>query len=67
MEHRLHRMSLPVVCRIAWGYCLLGQTIAGGRIAKGGNRWELCSMRPVCPSIGDGISLYLSGCRNQFL
>lgn len=67
MEHRLHEMSLPVVCRKAWGFCLLGQAMTGGRIAKGRDRWELCSMRPVCPSIGDGISLYLLGYRNQFL
>ena len=38
-----------------------------GKIAMGIGRWEICSCETVCPSIGDGISLYLFGCRNQSL
>ena len=43
VEHRLHGKSLPMVWRKEWGFCLLGQTMNGGRIAIGGDRWELCS------------------------
>ena len=47
--------------------CLLGQAGKDCRITIGMDRWELCSMRPVLPCDWDGISLSLSGFRNQSL
>ena len=66
VEYRLH-VSAQMVCYMAHAFLSVGTSCKVQQDNHRRGLWELCSMRPVCPAIGDGISLYLSGYGNQSL
>ena len=68
VEHRLHGKSLPVVWRKNWGFLSVGTDHDMRQDChRQGQVGIMFICDPFCPSIGDGISLYLLGCRNQSL
>ena len=66
VEYRLH-VSAQMVCYMAQAFLSVGTSCKVRQDNHRRGLWELYSMRPVCPAIGDGISLHLLGCRNQSL